>query len=201
MDKRIIIVHRSEIIRKGLINILRTSFQNDIIEISSTGELQDYLNISDRLIIILVEAQQATPEFMRYAGHLKERNRVRILGVTADRIPDPVSPPVMDLIDTEISAGEFLDRIRSLLQDGSGIPTSTPLQSLTNRETGVLKLVALGLLNKEIADKLSISIHTVISHRKNITMKLGIKSISGLTVYAVINRLIDLDQFDPDKIL
>jgi DNA-binding NarL/FixJ family response regulator len=65
---------------------------------------------------------------------------------------------------------------------------------LTEREVDVLIAVAKGLMNKEIADKLNISIHTVISHRKNITRKTGIKSVSGLTVYALINNLITSDE-------
>jgi DNA-binding CsgD family transcriptional regulator len=63
-------------------------------------------------------------------------------------------------------------------------------QLLTNRETEVLRLVTQGLMNKEIADKLGISLHTVISHRKNLTEKLGIKTVSGLTVYAMMHKLI-----------
>ena len=54
----------------------------------------------------------------------------------------------------------------------------------------VLKLVAKGLTNKEIADELNLSVHTVITHRKNITSKTNIKSISGLTIYAMLNKLI-----------
>ena len=72
---------------------------------------------------------------------------------------------------------------------------------LSVREKEVLKLVALGLSNKEIADQLFISVHTVISHRKNITEKLGIKSISGLTVYAILNKIIDPDTIDPEKLI
>ena len=47
------------------------------------------------------------------------------------------------------------------------------------------------MMNKEIADQMNLSVHTVISHRKNITRKTGIKSVSGLTVYALLNNLID----------
>ncbi|MDD4848614.1 MAG: response regulator transcription factor [Bacteroidales bacterium] len=61
---------------------------------------------------------------------------------------------------------------------------------LSKREIDVLIAVAKGMINKDIADKLNISIHTVISHRKNITRKTGIKSVSGLTVYALLNNLI-----------
>jgi len=62
---------------------------------------------------------------------------------------------------------------------------------LSSREIEVLKEVALGYSNKEIAERLFISINTVITHRKNITEKLGIKTISGLTVYALMNNLIN----------
>jgi len=62
---------------------------------------------------------------------------------------------------------------------------------LTKREMDVLVLVAKGLMNKEIAEKLNISIHTVISHRKNITRKTNIKSVAGLAMYALMNNLIE----------
>ncbi|MBP3356022.1 MAG: response regulator transcription factor [Rikenellaceae bacterium] len=62
---------------------------------------------------------------------------------------------------------------------------------LSEREREILISIARGMTNKEIADKHNISIHTVISHRKNITRKTGIKSIAGLTVYAMLNNMID----------
>lgn len=65
---------------------------------------------------------------------------------------------------------------------------------LTQREKDVLVLVAKGLMNKEIADKLNLSVHTVITHRKNISHKTDIKSVAGLTVYALLNNLIDKDE-------
>lgn len=63
-------------------------------------------------------------------------------------------------------------------------------EPLSERELDILKAVAGGYSNKEIADKLFISINTVITHRKNITEKLGIKTIAGLTVYAIMNNII-----------
>lgn len=50
------------------------------------------------------------------------------------------------------------------------------------------------MLNKEIADRLGISLTTVISHRKNLTEKLNIRSVSGLTIYAVMNGYIEADR-------
>ena len=54
----------------------------------------------------------------------------------------------------------------------------------------MLRLIASGRMNKEIAQELSISINTVLTHRKNITTKLGIKSVSGLTFYAMMNGIV-----------
>ncbi|MBQ9296555.1 MAG: helix-turn-helix transcriptional regulator [Paludibacteraceae bacterium] len=65
-------------------------------------------------------------------------------------------------------------------------------EELSEREKDVLIQVVKGLSNKEIADVLCISTHTVISHRKNITRKLNIHSTAGLTIYAIVNKLVDL---------
>lgn len=73
------------------------------------------------------------------------------------------------------------------------IPAAEPHQEiLSAREIEVLVLIAQGMINKEIADRLGISLTTVISHRKNITEKLGIRSVSGLTIYAVMNGYVSL---------
>lgn len=69
-------------------------------------------------------------------------------------------------------------------------PDTAMSAELSQREIEVLSLVAKGLINKEIADRLNISFNTVLSHRKNITAKLGIKSVSGLSVYAIMNGYI-----------
>ena len=69
-------------------------------------------------------------------------------------------------------------------------------EELSEREKEVLVQVAKGLLNKEIADKLNISVNTVITHRKNITRKTGIKTAPGLTVYAILGGLINIGSLE-----
>ncbi len=66
--------------------------------------------------------------------------------------------------------------------------------SLSPRENTILRLVSLGYTNKEIAEELFLSAHTVITHRKNIVHKLGIKSVSALTVYAIVNNIITIEE-------
>lgn len=71
---------------------------------------------------------------------------------------------------------------------------ATDEHDLSAREIEVLVLITKGLINKEIAEKLNISLTTVISHRKNIMEKLGIKSASGLAIYAVMHGYIEADR-------
>lgn len=66
-------------------------------------------------------------------------------------------------------------------------------EGLSKREKEIVAYVAKGMANKEIADKLYISIHTVLTHRKNIARKLQIHSAAGLTIYAIVNKLVDIN--------
>jgi len=65
-------------------------------------------------------------------------------------------------------------------------------QTLSSREKEIVVCVVKGMTNREIADKLFLSTHTVITHRRNIARKLQIHSASGLTIYAIVNKLVEL---------
>jgi hypothetical protein len=65
-------------------------------------------------------------------------------------------------------------------------------QTLSSREKEIVICVVKGMTNREIADRLYLSTHTVITHRRNIARKLQVHSASGLTVYAIVNKLIEL---------
>ena len=86
-------------------------------------------------------------------------------------------------------------KLHTDLEGGDETPR-TEGEALSAREKEILVCVAKGLLNKEIADLCNLSIHTVITHRKNITRKTGIKTAPGLTVYALLNNLIDINTFE-----
>lgn len=100
------------------------------------------------------------------------------------------SEPSADFACIDPAAPEdlIIERLMTLVTEASR--PAQPTGTLSPRETDVLRLLATGHINKEIADRLSISINTVLTHRKNITAKLGIKSVSGLGIYAVMNGLI-----------
>ncbi|QQS52800.1 MAG: helix-turn-helix transcriptional regulator [Bacteroidota bacterium] len=122
----------------------------------------------------------------------KKIPRCKIMLICAECMPDNIGA----YVDENIALNEDETKINSKLQSFfSKIATSeSGDNTLSEREKEVIKLVAIGKTNKEISDTLFISPHTVITHRKNITAKLGIKTIAGLVVYSVLNGLIDPDQ-------
>lgn len=104
-----------------------------------------------------------------------------------------VDPEVLRYFKTTIDISDSREKVavklRQLLETGEQMIEST---ELSDREKEILVAVAKGLTNKSIAEQYHLSIHTVITHRKNLTRKTGIKSVSGLTVYAILNNLIDI---------
>ena len=111
-------------------------------------------------------------------------------------LPEPNSA-MPESIDQFILYSDNKPRIMEIIDQGIGMfikkePEKKIDKALSDREIDIVALVAKGLTNKEIAEKLFISVHTVITHRKNIGRKLGIKSASGITVYAILNKYIEM---------
>ena len=107
-----------------------------------------------------------------------------------NRIREKVLKPMID----ELSESGIED-LQELFVSGR-ITRDNKRQPLSERELDVLRLIALGFLNKEVADKLNISLNTVLSHRKNITAKLGIKTVSGLISYCITHGYISADEIE-----
>jgi regulator of cell morphogenesis and NO signaling len=143
-------------------------------------DIQDHTRIENNILLPLVEEME---DALFYPAEHSTR--------TAGRRALAKANPNFDPIPT----ADHSEQLNNTYQIFPGIPRHGKQHSegMTSRELEVLQLVACGLINKQIADKLSISLHTVISHRKNITRKLQIKTVAGLTVYALLNGLISSD--------
>lgn len=90
---------------------------------------------------------------------------------------------------------EQLERERADGPEGGRDRTAEPLREvLSQREKEIIVCVVKGLTNKQIAEQLFISTHTVITHRRNIASKLQIHSPAGLTIYAIVHKLVDIDE-------
>ncbi|HQG08874.1 MAG TPA: response regulator transcription factor [Dysgonamonadaceae bacterium] len=192
-QKNIVIAESSYLLRKGLLSaVAQLPFAGTITELDTQRSLPIQIDTENPDIIII------NPLLLGSA--ITIRTPREILKIEKDI---PVVALVYNLFDanalqnfdTIISITDSLDVITDKLQkivnamDESGDDN----EDLSDREKEILVAVVTGLLNKEIADQFNLSIHTVIAHRRNITRKLGIHSVAGLTVYAILNKLVDLN--------
>lgn len=137
----------------------------------------------------------AVQTFLRHSTFFRERNHKTILLGHGRRSQFP------EMHQVDVYAGEE-KLVRDILRlrhsahrpEHRLAPMEPTPAELSSRETEVLSLIARGLMNKEIADRLHIGTTTVISHRRNIMEKLGIKSVAGLTLYAVTLGYVDADE-------
>ncbi len=88
----------------------------------------------------------------------------------------------------------IINKILNLLEQHNKNDSLSPAMVLSPRETTIVRHISMGLTNRQIAEKLFLSAHTVMTHRKNISAKLGIKSVSGLTIYAIVNNIITIEE-------
>ena len=102
---------------------------------------------------------------------------------------------------TNVPEDQLVRSILTLQQHGHGhgehlppMPNILKQKILTDREIEVMSLIVQGYINKEIANRLNIALATVITHRKNIMEKLGLKSVSALTIYAVMHGYVDINK-------
>ena len=198
----VLIVEPSEIIFEGLRTILESAGGFNVL-----SPLRDTSLLEDRLPALAPDVLIVNPTMVgSMSRHQQTITPRQLLGNIAAQRPsmpvlalvyEYVESGVMDLfrfsIDIRTSRSTLLNTINNAIKtmaNDDAEPAEQPeSHDLSERETDVLVLVAKGLSSKEIADQLNISIHTVNSHRKNITHKTGIKSVAGLAVYAVIHNL------------
>jgi DNA-binding NarL/FixJ family response regulator len=200
MNKLIIIIHSSEIIRKGLAAIIRSFFSVEILQLENLHDLHSYQKMKNHsLVIILQNTGQNNNDLLQT---LQKYNQVKLIEFySPDTNKHPLPVDSIQAVNPDTSALEIQEIISNCWKSAEKTSRMLENDELTYREKEVLRLVALGYSNKIIADKLFISIHTVISHRKNISEKTGIKSISGLTVYAILNNFIDTNSINPGDLI
>lgn len=127
--------------------------------------------------------------------HLRETIETSDLKIVAIEI-SPIDRPTRSLYDDVVSIVEDLPSMAEKMRKlAIGTTESEPdKEPLSTREKEIITLVVKGMTNKEIADRLFLSIHTVMTHRRNIARKLEIHSATGLTIYAIVNHLVDLTE-------
>lgn len=93
-------------------------------------------------------------------------------------------------------SGQLHDKLVRLLKMPKEAEQVSGQDILSGREKEIITCVVKGMTNKEIAERLFLSTHTVITHRRNIARKLQIHSPAGLTIYAIVNKLVELQDVE-----
>lgn len=104
-------------------------------------------------------------------------------------VEDHLLVPAVSRLEQDVAAN--LRRAQKSAAPGESVPSDSA-SNLSSREKEIIAAIAVGLSNKEIADRLCISVHTAATHRRNICSKLGIHSAAGLTIFAIVNKLVDI---------
>jgi len=186
---KIIIAESSEIIKKGFLDILNSS-KYDIQFVNSLEEISNYKTKYpiDLILINPVLVQNESNTYLKIVSGFKG---TKWIGIVYSYFDKKFLETLDDLIFINDSSKIINKKITNLIRH-----KKTNIRSvISEREIDVLKLLVEGNSNKEIANNLCISTHTVITHRKNIIRKTGIKSVPGLTIYAMVNKVITLDHF------
>jgi DNA-binding NarL/FixJ family response regulator len=191
--KKVLIVEPSSVITEGLVKILR-----DSAFLEALSPLHDIECLNGRLITGRPDVLLLNPTLLPYTGRnalksiMQDYPQMAIVAL----VYQYVESSMLRLFSGIVDIREEKEQISVILSDCCASPNAGDAPEdnsyeLTKRETDVLVLIARGLMNKEIAERLNISVHTVISHRKNITRKTNIKSVAGLAMYALMNNLIE----------
>jgi len=191
----IVLLESSDIVFEGLSNLFSKSKQySKLYRAESINEIEN-LACTEKLDVAIVnpnQIQNKTKEFLTTKRNLHDMCWVGLVYSLFDH-------ELLSLFDKTIHITDSPEKIIGIIEKFTDADNQHlnigGYEQLSEREIDVLKLLVAGLSNKEIAGKLFISIHTVISHRKNITQKTGIKSQAGLTIYAISNKIVKLEDY------
>ena len=192
----VLIVEPSEIIFEGLKAMLEEAGgYNVLAPMHEASSLEDRLPaVRPDMLIVNPTLMSSTPRMQMFAWR-QHCPDMPIVALVYQYVENSLMELFSDVIDIRCNRSALVATLRGAkekMSEGEGDNNdSQENYELSDRETDVLVLVAKGLSSKEIADRLNISVHTVNSHRKNITHKTGIKSVAGLAVYAMLHNLMD----------
>ena len=195
--KKILLIMPSKVIARGIEAVL-----SELGEFRVEGILSDLSHVSEaRLRNMDADVILIDPVLADYTSRMNVRSRISEYSSAAVVALKSVPMDEEQLKQYDGAVGLYDDpvaivrKLRESLSSREESPESEGYD-LSAREKDILVCVAKGMLNKEIADHYNISIHPVNTHRKNITRKTGIKTVAGLTVYALLNNLIDSGSID-----
>ena len=187
----IAIVEPSDLVYEGLANLLPKSDRHVFVYRAFNLDELSQLCIHEQLSLVILNPHLIINKLNEFGRLKRTFNHINWIGLVYAFFDNELLSRFYDILNILDSEESILKKIDHALA-GDEFHTSDQ-EELTDRETEVLIQLIKGLSNKEIAEALNISIHTVISHRKNISEKTSIKSLPGLTIYAISRKIMHLN--------
>lgn len=189
---KVVIAENSTIVRNGLSSVLRRVPQRYVqpVEILSNESLRNYMLSHEPDLIIVNPTFCGFFDIEAFRKQYSEQS-IKFIALLTGIVPGEMLGGYDEKIDIYANLDDIASKIDSVLEDDDE-EHDEETEVLSQREKEIIVCVVKGMTNKAIADKLFISIHTVITHRRNIARKLQIHSPAGLTIYAIVNKLVDL---------
>lgn len=187
----IAIVEPSVIIRNGVVSVLkRLNLDIDIVEISDMPQLQILLEKHNPDVVIIDPTQIG----MFSLQHIKENlsGSKKFIALQSNLADASALKGYDEFISLYDSAEQIKAKVESVISENE--QNNSDKQELSQREKEIVSCIVKGLTNKQIAETLHLSVHTVMTHRRNISGKLQIHSSAGLAIYAIVNKLVSLDE-------
>lgn len=190
---KIAVAEPSAMIRTGLDTILKhlSGFHFRLIEVASIDNLPELLQIHKPDLLVINPSLIGNSLIQR----LKEDTgcpKMKCVALLYQLVDNSLLRTFDEQISIYDSADEIRHKLERLFEEPADMETDEDQQALSVREKEIVVCVVKGMTNREIADHLFLSTHTVITHRRNIARKLQIHSPSGLTIYAIVNKLVEL---------
>lgn len=192
---RVAIAESSVIVRGGLTAAFKrlSAIKIQPIEVLSKEALQDCLRMQLPDMLVVNPTFGDYFDVARFKEEMGDR-KIRLIAL----VMSFVDQSLLSKYDEAISIFDDLDtlsrKLSGLLEVEDEEEIVDGQDVLSQREKEIVVCVVKGMTNKEIAESLYLSIHTVITHRRNISKKLQIHSSAGLTIYAIVNKLITISE-------
>ena len=192
-DKILIAVAESSVIvRSGLVSVLKRlpDMEVEVVEVTSKDGIRHCMEMHTPQILIVNPQLEGWFDVDAFRQCYKQDVKlVSLLCSMVDSSQLKGYDERVTLFDDMASLEKKITELLNIADE-----EESDQDALSQREKEIVGCIVRGMTNKEIAEELFISVHTVMTHRKNITRKLQIHSAAGLTIYAIVNKLVELSE-------
>lgn len=196
IKKRILLIEPSMMVSKGF-----AALMDDAVGYQMVGSLSNVNRLQEQIVNFRPEIVVFNPLIMSLQHRTSIRsffnipNEVALVALVYTFVDEWIISQFDAVLTVNDDPTQMVNKL-NVIRISAKSQDRNENEELSDRENEILGSIVKGMTNKEIADKHFISIHTVITHRKNIVRKTGIKSVSGLTVYALLNNLITYEDIE-----